>query len=202
MVQVGDVIVSFDVLTEKFCCDLSVCHGECCVEGDAGAPVLLDEVSLLETAVPVVKDDLSPEALAEIDRQGVVYSDPSGELVTSIVNGKDCVFCMKGDLQLAEGAAPTPCTLCAIEKAWREGRSSFMKPVSCHLYPIRVGHYGSYYTLNYHKWDICQCAVKKGKEENIAVYQFLREPLIRKFGQEWYDELCFVADELKRQQVI
>ena len=202
MVQVGDVIVSFDVLREKFCCDLETCHGECCVEGDAGAPVLMEEVSRLEEALPAVRDDLTPEAREVIDRQGVVYTDPSDELVTSIVGGKDCVFCLKGELQLAKGQAPTPCTLCALEKAWREGRSTFMKPISCHLYPIRVGYYGAYYALNYNRWDICQCAVRKGEEEDIPVYKFLREPLIRKFGQEWYDELCLTADELKKQGII
>lgn len=192
MVQVGDVIVSFDVLREMFSCDLGACHGACCVEGDAGAPVTLDEIAEIESVLPDIEDDLSPEARSVIRRQGVAYNDPSGELVTSIVDGKDCVFCIK------QGAN----TLCALEKAWREGRTSFMKPVSCHLYPIRVGHYGAYYALNYNRWDICKAAVLKGQNEGIPVYQYLREPLVRRFGQEWYDELCLVASELHRQHLL
>ena len=192
MVQVDDVIVSFDVLREKFFCDLEACHGACCVEGDAGAPVTLDEIAEIESLLPEIEEDLSPEARDVIARQGVAYTDPSGELVTSIVNGKDCVFCMK------KGGH----TLCAFEKAWREGRTSFMKPVSCHLYPIRVSQFGQYAALNYNRWDICKGAVLKGTKENVSVWRFLREPLIRRFGQSWYDELELVASELEKQHLL
>jgi len=192
MVQVGDVIVSFDVLKEKFSCDLDACHGACCVEGDAGAPLSLDEIAEIESVLPDIEDDLSPEAREVINRQGVAYTDRSGDLVTSIVGGKDCAFCLK------KGST----TLCAFEKAWRERRISFMKPISCHLYPIRVGHYGPYYALNYNRWDICKAAVLKGERENVPVFRYLREPLVRQFGQEWYDELCLVASELQKQNLI
>ena len=192
MVQVGDAIVSFDVLREKFSCDLEACHGACCVEGDAGAPVTLDEIAEIESLLPDIEDDLTPEAREIIARQGVAYTDPSGDLVTSIVNGKDCVFCMKKG----------NCTYCAIEKAWREGRTSFMKPVSCHLYPIRVSQFGQYAALNYNRWDICKAAVLKGEKEGIPVWRFLREPLIRRFGQEWYEELELVASELEKQNLL
>jgi len=192
MVQVGDVIVSFDVLREKFSCDLDACKGACCVEGDAGAPVTLDEIAEIESLLPDIEDDLTPEACAIIARQGVAYTDPAGDLVTSIVGGKDCVFCMK------KGGM----TLCAIEKAWREGRTSFMKPVSCHLYPIRVSHFGQYYALNYNRWDICKAAVIKGEKDGIPIYRFLREPLIRRFGQAWYDELELVVSELSKQHLL
>ncbi len=192
MVQVGDVIVSFDVLREKFSCDFDACKGACCIEGDAGAPVTLDEIAEIESLLPDIEDDLAPEARAIIARQGVAYTDPSGDLVTSIVEGKDCAFCMKKDGM----------TLCAIEKAWREGRTSFMKPVSCHLYPIRVSHFGQYYALNYNRWDICKAAVIKGEKDGIPVYRFLREPLIRRFGQAWYDELELVVSELSKQQLL
>lgn len=212
MVQVGDVIVSFDVLTEPFCCDLEACHGVCCVEGDAGAPLLLDEVEKLEAALPDIREELTPEAREVLDRDGVCYRDPSGDLVTSIVGGKDCVFCRRGTLTAADGR-PFPCTLCAIEGAWRRQQErahpgelrcdeGFMKPISCHLYPVRVGYYGAYYALNYHRWEVCAKAVEKGRELGIPVYRFLREPLVRKFGQEWYDELCLVAEELKKQHLI
>ena len=188
ILQVGDVLLSPDILTERFCCDYEKCKGACCIEGNAGAPVTLDEIGESEDALDVVWSDLSASAQSVIDRQGVAYNDPEGELVTSIVHGKDCVFtCYENH----DGEA---CCMCALEKAYREGRSKFMKPISCSLYPIRVkkvsnGTVG----LNYNRWDICRDAVKKGEELNIPVYRFLREPLIRRFGQEWYDELCALA---------
>lgn len=190
MIQIQDVIVSLDIFREKFLCDLDACKGECCVEGDAGAPVELDEVARLEEVLPVVWDDLSPAAREVIDRQGVVYPDRDGELVTSIINGKDCVFTCYDE---------RGCCCCAIEKAYREGKTNFYKPISCHLYPIRVGHYGPYKALNYHRWSVCQAAVLLGEKEDVPVYKFLKEPLTRKFGEAWYAELETAADELKKQ---
>ena len=193
MVQVGDVIVSFDVFREKFFCDLDASKGACCIEGDAGAPVELEEVEKLEEVLPVIWDDLSPEARKVIDKQGVVYTDQEGDLVTSIVNGKDCVFTCYDE----KGAC-----YCAIEKAFREGRCHFYKPVSCHLYPVRIGNCGMYKALNYHRWDVCKAAVALGRQKNMPVYRFLKEPLIRKFGEDWYAELELVAEELKKQKMI
>lgn len=190
MIQIQDVIVSLDIFREKFLCDLDACKGECCVEGDAGAPVELDEVARLEEVLPVVWDDLSPAAREVIDRQGVVYPDRDGELVTSIVNGKDCVFTCYDE---------RGCCCCAIEKAYREGKTNFYKPISCHLYPIRVGHYGPYKALNYHRWSVCRAAVLLGEKEDVPVYKFLKEPLACKFGEAWYAELETAADELKKQ---
>ena len=190
MIQIQDVIVSLDIFREKFLCDLDACKGECCVEGDAGAPVELDEVAWLEEVLPVVWDDLSPAAREVIDRQGVVYPDRDGELVTSIVNGKDCVFTCYDE---------RGCCCCAIEKAYREEKTNFYKPISCHLYPIRVGHYGPYKALNYHRWSVCRAAVLLGEKEDVPVYKFLKEPLTRKFGEAWYAELETAADELKKQ---
>lgn len=193
MVQIQDTIVSFDVITKEFCCDLKKCKGACCIEGDAGAPVTTDEIAEIEQLLPVIRQDLSEQALKVIDAQGVAYPDPEGELVTSIVNGKDCVFTVYGD----DG-----CCYCAIEKAWREGKCSFMKPVSCHLYPIRVKRLGQFWGLNYDRWDVCQAAVIKGHREGIPVYKYLKEPLIRRFGQAWYDELELTVSELKKQNLI
>lgn len=193
MIQIDDVVVSLDVLREKFLCDLSACKGECCIEGDAGAPVEPDEVEKLEAALPAIWDDLSPEARAVIDRQGVVYIDCEGDLVTSIVNDKDCVFTCYDD---------RGCCCCALEKAFRAGRTRFYKPVSCHLYPVRVSRYSSYRAVNYHRWDVCKAAVLLGRKENVPVYKFLREPLIRKFGEAWYRELELAAEELKRQGML
>jgi len=193
MVQIQDTIVSFDVITKEFCCDLKKCKGACCIEGDAGAPVTADEIAQIEQLLPVIHDDLAPEALKVIEQQGVAYPDPEGELVTSIVNGKDCVFTVYGD----DG-----CCYCAIEKAWREGKCSFMKPVSCHLYPIRVKKLGPYWGLNYDRWDVCRAAAVKGHREGIPVYKYLKEPLIRRFGQAWYDELELTVNEMKKQNLI
>ena len=197
ILQIGDVLLSSDILTEEFCCDLEVCRGACCIEGDAGAPVTLDEVMEIEDNVDAVWSDLSASAQAVIDRQGVAYTDREGDLVTSIVGGKDCVFTCYADLTSADGGTVSHCCLCALEKAFRAGEGTFCKPVSCALYPIREKQFsdGSI-GLNYHRWDICACGRRKGRQLHLPVYKFLREPLIRRFGQEWYDELCDVAAQL------
>lgn len=193
MIQIDDVIVSLDVLKDKFICDLGVCKGACCIEGDAGAPVEEDEVEKLKEVLPIIWDDLDEKAKAVIDRQGVVYTDEEGDIVTSIVNGKDCVFTCYDEKGMC---------YCAIEKAYRAGKTDFYKPVSCHLYPIRVADYGEFKAVNYHRWEICKAAVLLGQKENVPVYKFLKEPLIRKFGQLWYDELEVAVTELKEQNYI
>lgn len=190
MIQIDDTIISIDCLSEKFCCDLDACAGACCIEGDAGAPVDLDEVEQLEAALPVVWNDLSASAQTVIDKQGVAYTDEEGDLVTSIVNGKDCVFTCYDE---------KGCCFCALEKAYRAGKTNFYKPLSCHLYPIRLKKIGDMTALNYHQWDVCKAAVCKGEQLNLPVYRFLKEPLIRRFGQAWYDELEMAVEELKEQ---
>ena len=208
MIEIKDTIVTLDLFREHFCCDLGACKGACCVEGDAGAPVKIEEVEQLEEAAEIVWDELSPKAQAVIKEQGVIYTDRDGDLVTSIVNGKDCVFTYYDDLTLSlpdanggERQCTIPnCCLCATEKAFRAGRTSWCKPISCALYPIRVKELKNGLTaLNYHQWDICADGRRKGRELHMPVYKFLREPLIRRFGQEWYDELCLVAEEVKKQ---
>ncbi|GAY26803.1 DUF3109 family protein [Prevotella sp. MGM1] len=193
IIEVGDVLVSIDIFREKFCCDLDACHGECCVEGDAGAPVTIDEVAAIEDAVETVWPGLTASAQAVIDRQGVAYTDEEGDLVTSIVGGKDCVFtCHEGG-----------CCFCALEKAYREGSIKFCKPISCALYPIReVALSNGTVGLNYHQWDVCRAAMAKGRETGMPVYRFLKEPLIRRFGAGWYSMLEEAADELKRMGMI
>ena len=193
ILEVGGILISSDILTERFCCDYEKCRGVCCIEGDAGAPVTLDEIGGIEDALDTVWPDLSAQAQAVIDQQSVAYTDQDGDLVTSIVGGKDCVFtCYDGDN-----------CLCALEKAFRNGKTKFCKPISCALYPIRAKTFADgTVALNYNRWKICADAVKKGQALNIPVYQFLKEPLIRRFGAEWYDELCSVADELRRQGMI
>jgi len=171
LIEVGDVILHSDILTEYFCCDIESCHGKCCEEGDAGAPVTMDEIADIEAQLDDLWPQLSAGAQSVIDRQGVCYPDPEGELVTSIVCGGNCAFRgQKG---------------CLLKQ----------KPISCHLYPIREKKLGPLTGLNYHRWDICKDAIRLGTERGIRLYEFLREPLIRRFGQEWYDELCLTAEQ-------
>ncbi|MBR6445565.1 MAG: DUF3109 family protein [Prevotella sp.] len=201
ILQIGDVLLSPDILTERFCCDYEKCKGVCCVEGNAGAPVTIDEIGEIEESLDAVWGDLSAQAQSVLDRQGVAYPDPEGELVTSIVNGRECVF--------ARSLSPNPspkgegnnlCWKCLLEKAFREGKTKFLKPISCSLYPIREKRFSNGTVgLNYNRWDICRDAVKKGQELNLPVYRFLEEPLVRRFGREWYNELCEVAKELSSE---
>ncbi len=189
ILDIGDVLVSSDIITECFCCDLDKCKGACCVEGDAGAPVTLEEIACIEDALDTVWQDMSATAQAVVDRQGVAYTDPEGDLVTSIVGGKDCVFTCYED----------GCCLCALEKAHRAGRIEFCKPVSCALYPIREKRFaGGLTALNYNRWDVCRDAMAKGRELGLPVYRFLETPLRRRFGDEWYEELCAVAEEIRQ----
>ena len=200
IIDVNGVLISSEIITERFCCDLETCKGACCVEGDAGAPVTLDEIGEIENVLDIVWGDMTASAQAVVDRQGVAYTDQEGDLVTSIVNGKDCVFTYYDDLEISNTQHPSPitrCCLCALEKAYRAGRSKFCKPISCALYPIREKRFSSgLIGLNYHKWSVCECARKKGKSLDLPVYKFLKEPLVRRFGQEWYDELETIAEVL------
>ena len=186
ILEVGGILISSEILTECFCCDYEKCKGICCVEGDAGAPVTMDEIAGIEDSLDTVWPMLSASAQSVIDRQGVAYTDKDGDLVTSIVRGKDCVFtCYDGDN-----------CLCALEKVFREGKTKFCKPISCALYPIREKRFeGGLIGLNYNRWAVCADAVKKGNALHLRVYQFLKEPLIRRFGEAWYQELCDVAKE-------
>lgn len=235
ILDIDNILVSSDVLTEHFACDLEKCHGRCCIEGDAGAPVTIDEIEHIENNLDQVWPLLSAQAQSVIDKQGVAYTDQEGDLVTSIVGGKDCVFTCYDDIKLSlpsensespdnlessdnsdnpgisekSGTLGTSgnsassdrivknCCLCAYEKLYRQNKIQWCKPISCALYPIRVKTLrGGITALNYHRWDVCRDAVERGKREGIKVYQFLREPLIRRFGAEWYEQLCVAADEM------
>ena len=232
ILDIDNILVSSDVLTGHFACDLEKCHGRCCVEGDAGAPVTIDEIGHIEYNLDQVWPLLSAQAQSVIDKQGVAYTDQEGDLVTSIVGGKDCVFTCYDDIKLSlplensessgnpgisgksgksgiSGTLGTSgnsassdrivknCCLCAYEKLYRQNKIQWCKPISCALYPIRVKTLrGGITALNYHRWDVCRDAVERGKREGIKVYQFLREPLIRRFGAEWYEQLCVAADEI------
>ena len=191
ILEVGGILISSEIITECFCCDYEKCKGICCVEGDAGAPVTLDEIAAIEDSLDTVWPDLSASAQSVIDKQGVAYADQDGDMVTSIVRGKDCVFtCYDGDN-----------CLCALEKAYRNGKTHFCKPISCSLYPIREKNFGNNLIgLNYNRWDVCRDAVEKGKALHLPVYKFLKEPLIRRFGEAWYEELCEVASLFDTQK--
>lgn len=193
MVEIQNTLVSLDLFREKFCCDINACGGACCIEGDAGAPVKEEEIAELEEAAEAVRDELATAAQEVIRKQGVVYIDRDGDFVTSIVDGKDCVFTCRNE----HGHC-----LCALERAYREGRTSFKKPVSCSLYPVRLSCVGGMTAVNYHRWNVCRPAVELGQKLDIPVYKFLKEPLIRVFGQEWWDECDLVAEELKKQGYI
>ena len=199
ILEVGGILISSEILTEYFCCDYEKCKGVCCVEGSDGAPVTMDEIAGIEGSLDVVWSDLSTSAQSVIDKQGVAYTDKEGDLVTSIVRGRECVFARSltpNPSPMGEGSKD-PCWLCMLEKAYREGKTQFCKPISCALYPIREKNFGNGLVgLNYNRWSICKDAVEKGKSLELPVYQFLKEPLIRRFGEAWYEELCEVAHQL------
>ena len=190
----NNTLVSLDVLEKEFCCDLDSCRGCCCIEGDAGCPVTEEELQIIQDMLPDLLPQMTPEARKVVQEQGLSYLDPSGERVLSIVNGKDCVFARTDH---------NGWCYCLIEKKAKsqelKANSQFIKPISCHLYPIRLTQVGEYTGVEYHRWDICHCARVKGKKLHLPLYQFLKEPLIRRFGQEWYDELCLTAEEWHKQ---
>lgn len=192
MLQIDDTVISLDLLDEWFVCNLQACKGICCVEGDAGAPLEQDEIEKLKKVLPHVWKDLSKASRKVIEKQGVYYIDDDGEAVTSLVGRKECVFAYKGK----DGVWK-----CAIEKAYREGRINFYKPISCHLYPVRLQKYKSLIAVNVHKWNVCDCARTNGRNLNIPVYKFLKESLIRQFGTEWYEQLEIAASQLKANKL-
>lgn len=176
-----NTLVTLDVVERFFCCDLDSCLGQCCIDGDAGAPITADEESEIKKILPEIWDDLLPRARQEIEENGISYHDREGELVTQILDNRNCVFSCY--------AAGGKC-ICAIEKAYREGRIGFMKPISCALYPLRLKTLSNgSVAVNYHRWKICKSAEVLGRSKKMRVYEFLKEPLIRRFGQEWYNEL-------------
>ena len=192
MIVVGNTIVSDDIADRRFCCDCSVCRGACCVEGDSGAPLLEEEVPILESILPEVMPFMTPEGRSAVEVQGVAVRDHDGDLGTPLVNGGACAYAIQ----------EAGVTLCAIEKAYLKHRiqhSEFRKPVSCHLYPIRVEDYGEFAAVNYHQWDICR-PLPIAHSQRPALYIYLKEPLVRRFGQEWYDELIQEIHKRNEQQ--
>ncbi|MDR0972052.1 MAG: DUF3109 family protein [Bacteroidales bacterium] len=180
MFVVGKCIVSEDIKDIKFCCDIPKCKGSCCIEGDCGAPLKKQEIKTIEEILPIIKPYIKKESWDIIEQRGFFEKFPSQDIATSIINGKDCVFLFYDEKKIAK---------CAIEKAFEEGKIPFKKPISCHLYPLRVQDYGEFLAINYHKWSVCKDALVKGKKEDKALYKILEEPLKRAFGKKWYEEL-------------
>lgn len=186
MFQIGKTIVSDELIEKDFVCNLSACQGACCIDGDAGAPVEKDEVQILEEIYEQVKPFLRKEGIEAIEVQGTSIISEWGELETPLIEGKDCAYVTFTESGIAS---------CGIEDAYNAGVIDFKKPISCHLYPARVKEYSSFSAINYHKWDICDAACTLGKELQVPVYKFLKEALIRKYGEAWYAELELVAKE-------
>jgi hypothetical protein len=185
MIKVGEVLVSDDIKEKEFVCNLEKCKGACCVEGDFGAPLQQDELAILEEIYPAVKPYLSKEGIAVIEKEGTHTVDDDGDLCTPIIAGRECVYAIYDEKKVLK---------CGIEQAYLDGKIGFKKPISCHLYPIRITQKKNFEAVNYHKWSICSPACALGKELQVPLYKFLKAPLIRKYGEAWYNELVQVIE--------
>jgi hypothetical protein len=189
MLRIDDYIFSLDILERKFICDLPMCLGNCCRYGDAGAPLTPEETETLGQIRDIVYPFLRPEGKKAIDENGTSVIDIDGERVTPLIGSEECAYTVYDGRILK----------CAIEHAWSERKISFRKPLSCHLFPVRMKKYSEFTAVNYQEWPICHAAREKGRKDGIFVYQFLKEPLIRAFGKDIYDQLCIAARELKKK---
>lgn len=189
MIQIGKTIVSEDIIEKDFVCNLSACKGECCIDGDAGAPLEKEELQILKDIYPTVKPFLRKEGIKAIEELGTYTTNDEGEHETPLINGEDCAYVIFDDKKTA---------LCGIEEAYNKGLIDWKKPVSCHLYPIRVQQYSEFAAVNYNSWSICDDACALGAELKVPTYKFVKEALIRKFGEDWYNELEKVAENLKK----
>lgn len=188
LIEIDDKIISTEIFSQKFVCDLQSCKGACCVEGDAGAPLTIEEAEELSSNLNAILPYMTKEGITAIENQGVFYLDEENEPVTTLVNGKECAFVFRDEKGI---------TKCSIEKAFSENKITNNKPISCHLYPIRVKRFGEYQALNFEKWKICEPACSCGSKLDVPVYKFLKEPLIRAFGKQFYKELEVVEQEIK-----
>lgn len=188
ILEIDDKLVSSELFNEQFACDIASCLGICCVHGDSGAPLDEEEKLLLENDLPQIEPYLKPEGITAIQQQGVSVIDFEGDLVTPLINSAECAY----SYYTKDGIC-----FCGIEKAYFEGKTSFRKPISCHLYPIRLKQLGDSIALNYDRWIICQCAREKGAKEKTPVFRFLKEAITRKFGEDFYNQLEEAYNELK-----
>src|SRR5690606_26572003 len=191
MFQIGKTIVSEDLIEKDFVCNLSACKGECCIAGEAGAPLEKEETAVLNAVFEKVKPFLRPEGIEAIEKQGTFITTENDEYETPLVNGGECAYVTFNEKGIAG---------CGIEDAYHAGKIDFHKPVSCHLYPVRVQQYSQFAAVNYHKWPICDDACALGKELQVPVYKFVKNALIRKFGENWYAELEKTAQEYQESK--
>lgn len=180
MILIDDTCISDDIAEKFFVCNLEKCKGACCVEGDLGAPLEVSELPVLEEIYESVKPYLTPEGIAAIEEQGKYIKDWEGDYSTTTINDKECAYAFYDEKGILK---------CGIEQAWLDGKTDFKKPISCHLYPIRVTKYDQFQALNYDRWSICSDACTFGEQLGVEVYRFLKEPLIRAYGEEWYRQL-------------
>ena len=193
MIEIDGKIISSELFRRRFVCDISKCKGICCYEGDSGAPLEESELGQLTDSYPAFEPYLTEQEKAEIEKQGMWVQDRDGDLVTPIIDGRECVFTNRE----TDGTWS-----CAIEKAYLAGKTKFRKPISCYLYPIRVTRYNRYETLNYHEWDVCRAAVTLGEKVGTPVYKFLRDPIITKYGESFYHEMEVAEEELRKAKMI
>lgn len=186
MFVIKDTIISEDLLERFFVCDLNVCKGQCCIDGDAGAPLLKEEKELIDQNLDKILPLLTPAGKKAVEEEGSAYIDSDGDLVTTLIEGRNCAFSIYSDQGIC---------LCALEKGFREGILPDLKPSSCSLYPVRLRQVGDMTALNLHRWKICSCAEKNGRKLQIPAYRFLKNSLIKKFGNDWYAELEKIASQ-------
>jgi len=185
LVAIGDIWISAALLTERFVCDVVACKGQCCVEGVSGAPLEAGEVEVLRREYDSFAPFMSVQGRQAVTTQGVAVTDGDGDMVTPLVRGAECAYAW------FDGAGICGC---AIERAFLEGKTTFRKPISCWLYPIRVQKLSTGWGLNYHEWDVCDAARRRGQREKVPVYRFLREAIVARFGEAFYRELAQVAE--------
>jgi hypothetical protein len=188
MLRIDDNIISLNILDKKFCCDLGQCLGNCCRYGDSGAPLTKEEVTILGTILPEIMPYLREAGKKAIAEIGASITDFEGENVTPLVGNEECAY------SILEGNI----FMCGIERAWMDGKTSFRKPLSCHLFPVRTKKYSSFTAINYEEWSICVAAREKGNKDGTYVYEFLKEPLIRALGEDVYSQICIAADEFRK----
>lgn len=189
MIQIDDKIVSTDLLRVRFCCDLAHCRGICCVEGNAGAPLEAEEIDILEQEYEAYKPYLKPKGIEAIEHQGFMVVDSDGDYTTPLIDEAECAYSFQEN----------GITFCAIERAYKEGKTPFIKPISCHLYPVRLSVFNNgSIGLNYHRWSVCSGALALGRKAGIPMYKTLRAALVRRFGEEFYRQLE-EADRLLQQ---
>lgn len=191
IIEIDNKLISSEIFENKFVCDLNACKGACCVKGDAGAPVTLEEIDILEEELENIKPFLRSEGIEMLEKSGVFYVDTTNEMVTTLVNNAECAFAVFD----ANGIAK-----CGIEDAYNAGKTTFKKPISCHLYPIRVVDKKEIKIINYDRWDVCNPACTLGESLNVKTFRFLKEPIIRAFGVEFYNELEIVDAEINHSK--